>query len=186
MSRRIGVRGSIVGRHSTSGSYGWLLGLIVLIVAPLFLLFAPKPCDHEEVLRYYFSTDDSTVHNDVCGFCTKCDTRLTPYSLFQGELVDKSYLAALKEHSDGSEIIPGEYYTVTATVPLGYMGYEGTMGLACEVENEDFLIRFNAAFRGEFKEQISLIEEGQEITFRGRFNDTGCGFTDCELLSEVG
>ena len=154
----------------------------IAIVIGLVFVLTPEKCEHEEVVRYYFSTDDTVVQNSVCRYCTKCDERLTPYTLFQGELVDKSYLQTIVEHSDGSEIIPGEYYTVTATVPLGYMDM---LGLTCEVENEDYLVRFNAVFRSEFKEQMSLIEAGQEITFRGRFNDKGCSFTDCELLSEV-
>ena len=181
MHRRCGVRGTCIG-SSSIGKSAWLLGLIVLICTPMFLLFPSEKCEHREVTRYYFSTDDSMVHNSVCGFCTKCRTRLTPYSLFQGELVDKSYITAMQEHSDGSEIIPGEYYTVTAIVPLGFMG---SVGLACEVENEDFSVRFTAVFRAEYIEQIKLIEEGQEITFRGRFNDKGCGFTDCELLNNI-
>ena len=180
MSRRIGVRGCGISRYSSGGKASWLLGLIVLLATPLFLLFPPEKCEHEEVIRYHFSTDDTMVHNSACGYCTKCDTRLTEYSLFQGELVDKSYLEAIKEHSDGSEIIPGEYYTVTATVPLGFIG---SGGLVCEVENEEFLVRFSAAFRAEFIEQIKSMEKGQEITFRGRFYDTGCSFTDCEIVS---
>ena len=157
--------------------------LFLCILSPiLFLIVAtPEKCEHQEVTRYYFSTDDSVVHNSVCGFCTKCRTRLTPHSLFQGELVDKSYLTAMQEHSDGSEIIPGEYCTVTARVPLGFMG---SGGLACEVENEDYLVRFTAVFRAECIAQVELIEEGQEITFRGRFADRGCSFTDCELISD--
>jgi hypothetical protein len=50
------------------------------------------------------------------------------------------------------------------------------------VENENFIVGFNVEFREEFREQIKLTEEGAEITFRGRFYDVGCGFTDCELI----
>ena len=178
MRRRYGIRGTCVG-SSSMGKYSWLLGLLVLIVAPFLLLFPPEKCEHEEVTRYYFSSDDSMVHNSVCSYCTKCDTRLSPYSLFQGELVDKSYLQVMVDHSDDSEMIPGEYYTVTAVAPLGFMD---SVGITCEVENEEFLVRFSAAFRAEFKEQLGAIEKGQEITFRGRFYETGCRFTDCELI----
>jgi hypothetical protein len=93
--------------------------------------------------------------------------------------VDKSYLEAIKEHSDGNEILPGEYYTVTATVPMGLSGI-------CEVENEDYIVRFHVAFNDEFIELVNSIDDDAEITFRGRFYDTGCGFTDCELLSISG
>ena len=228
MSRRCGVRRTCIG--SAHGNDSWILGFLVVVGIPLFLLLnhpwifwlvyvpltaiiitsmvlffkkggcgmviiallasitiiivtmvvcIPPKCEHKVVTRYSFSMDDSMVHNNVCSYCAKCDTRLTPYSLFQGELVDKSYLEAIQDNSDGSEILPGEYYTVTARVPLGFMD---SIGLTCEVENEDFLLRFSVVFRAEFKEQLSLIEKGQEITFRGRFSDEGCYFTDCELI----
>lgn len=161
------------------GNFILALMILFIMLVAFVIVATPEPCEHKEVTRYFFSTDGS--NNSVCGFCTKCRTRLTPHSLFQGELVDKSYLTAMQEHSDGSEIIPGEYCTVTARVPLGFMG---SGGLACEVENEDYLVRFKAVFRAECIEQVKLIEEGQEITFRGRFADRGCSFTDCELISD--
>lgn len=157
----------------------------ICILSPIIFLivFTPEPCEHEEVTRYVFADYDSSAMSDVCGYCRKCDERLTTYSLFKGELVDKSYLEAIREHSDADEIIPGEYYTVTVTVPLGFYGYgSDTVWLTCEVENEDFIVRFSAEFREEFKEQVSSIQKGEEITFRGRFYDVGCGFTDCELI----
>lgn len=159
--------------------------IIVCILIPILLLISltPEKCEHEEVRRYVFTSPDSTVHSSVCGYCNKCETRLTTYSLFKGELVDKSYLSALIEHSDASEIVPGEYYTVTASVPLGFYGYSSdTLWLTCEVENDDFVVRFSAVFREEFKDQVRSIQEGDIITFRGRFYDEGCGFTDCELI----
>ena len=143
-------------------------------------------CEHDEVLRYVFTEQGSTAYSSVCGFCNKCNSRLSTYSLFKGELVDKSYLEAIKEHSGSKDILPGEYYTVTATVPLGFYGYTSeTVWLTCEVKNEDFIVRFHVEFRDEFKEQVRSIQEGQEITFRGRFYDTGVGFADCELI-EIG
>ena len=162
--------------------------LMSVITACIFLpilfliLFTPAKCEHEEVTRYVFSSDDSMAHSSACGYCTKCDTRLTSYFLFQGELVDKSYLSALVEHSDASEIVPGEYYTVTASVPLGFYGTSNAVWLTCEVENDDFIVRFSAEFQEEFKDQIRSIQEGDTITFRGRFYDEGCRFTDCELI----
>ena len=154
-----------------------LISVVTLLGMVLVVMFSAstEKCEHQVVTRYFFSTDDSTMHHSACRYCTKCDTRLTEHSLFQGELVDKSYLEAIKEHSDGSEIIPGEYYTVTATVPLGFIG-------TCEVENEDFIVRFDVDFRDEFVLDDPL-ENGTEITFRGRFYDKGCGFTDAELIS---
>lgn len=160
----------------------FLIGIAIIIGVLIFA--TPEKCEHEEVTRFHFTTDTPVVRNSVCGYCKKCDTRLTSYSLFQGDLVDKSYRQAIVDHSDGSEMASGEYYTVTATVPLGFIGDGiGSIGLTCEVENEDFIVRFDAEFREEFKEAVMSIEEGEEITFRGRFYDNGCGFTDCELVS---
>lgn len=165
----------------------WILTVSVIFLAVVIVLtiaLTPPKCEHEEVTRYVFTTEGSTAHSSVSRYCKKCDERLTPNSLFKGELVDKSYLNALKEHSDGSEIVPGEYYTVTATVPLGFYGYTSdTVFLTCEVRNEDFIVRFNVEFKDEFNELVRSIEDDAEITFRGRFYDKGCGFTDCEVLS---
>ena len=49
-------------------------------------------------------------------------------------------------------------------------------------EIEDFILFFNAEFREGYGEQVRLIQDGDTITFRGRFYDKGCGFTDCELI----
>jgi hypothetical protein len=96
-------------------------------------------------------------------------------------------LELLKEHSDGDEIVPGEYYTVTATVTLVTLnsydeGRFWTVRVGCKLRNEDILLGFSVDFRKEFWDQVDLLEEGDEITFRGKFYDEGCGFTDSELL----
>ena len=69
---------------------------------------------------------------------------------------------------------------------LGFTAYSSnTVWLNCKVENKEFTVCFNVEFRNEFKEAVRLVEEGETITFRGRFYDEGCGFTDCELLERV-
>ena len=165
--------------------------LTSVIIACIFLpvlfliLFTPEKCEHEEVTRYVFTSYDSTAHSNVSGYCRKCDAKLTTNSIFQGELVDKSYLTALIEHSDASEIVPGEYYTIMASVPLGFYAYSSdNVWLNCKVENEDFIVLFNVEFREEFEERVRLIQEGETITFRGRFYDEGCGFTDSVLIDD--
>ena len=161
------------------------ISLICLALPILFLIiFTPKPCEHNDtVTRYVFSSEDCVAKSSAAEFCRDCDSRITGYSLFEGTLVDQSYLEAIKEHSDGSEIVPGEYYTVNATVPLGYYGYgSNSLWLTCEVENADYIIRFNVEFKEEYRELVESVEEGEEITFRGRFYDKGCEFTDCELI----
>lgn len=179
MSRRIGVRGTCIGRRSIEIN-GWVLGLLVLIAFPIMLLFPTDKCEHEDLVKiYWFTADDTPWENsNVCQYCKECGER-AKYSYFRGTLVDQSYLTAITEHSDSNEIIPGEYYTITAIVPSGY---NGVMKLKCRVENEKFIVDFSAKFREEFREQLQSIGSGREITFRGRFYDQGCGFTDAELI----
>ena len=160
------------------------LVLVCVLLPILFLIvFTPEPCEHEKaVTRYSFTSYDSTAHSDVSEYCRDCDKKFQR-QLFKGTPIDQSYLSAIKEHSDGSEIVPREYYTVTAIVPLGYYEYiSDKVRLNCMVENEDFIVGFSVEFREEFVELVKSVEKGEEITFRGRFYDTGCGFTDCELI----
>ena len=160
--------------------------IFLAVVVALTIAFTPPKCEHEEVMKYEFASNNSTERSNASRYCTKCDKRISTYSLFKGELVDKSYLRAIVDHSDGSEIKPGEYYTVTAIVTQADYGYGlyNTPNVCCKLENEDFIIYLDVEFREEFAEAVDLIIEGQEITFRGRFYDEGCGFTDCELIIE--
>lgn len=156
----------------------------ILIVVLLLIAFTPDKCEHEDMVTWYVLHTDDTTDNTVRPYCRDCGEAFQ-YQLFKGELVDKSYLSAIIEHSDGSEIVPGEYYTVTATAPLGFTGYgSDVVVLTCDVENEEFKVRFGARFREEFKEAVRSVEKGDVITFRGRFSDKGCGFTDCELITK--
>lgn len=178
----------LTGRGAHIGSFIAALAILVVMVVALVIVATPEKCEHEDVVqRYVFARDDSTQYSTVQPYCADCGESLATHSYFKGELVDKSYLQALVEYSDGNEIVAGEYYTVTATVPLGFYGYTSdTVFLTCEVENEGFIVRFNAEFREEFKELVESVEEGEEVTFRGRFYEKGCRFTDCELLSRSG
>jgi hypothetical protein len=139
----------------------------------------------EEVTMYSFTAYNSAAHSYKRNQCKTCGERLSYDTLIKGTLDDQSYLEAIKEHSDGSEIIPGEYYTITATVPMGFYGYgSNTLFLTCEVGNEEIIVRFNVEFREEFREMVRSVEKGDKITFRGKFYDKGCGFTDCELIDK--
>ena len=165
--------------------------LCIALIILFLVIFTPTPCEHNDVVKMYsFASQDSTAYSDVRDYCRDCETRFQ-YHLIKGVLVDRSYLSAIQEHSDTGEILSGEYYTVTATVPLGFYGYgSDKLWLNCKVENEAFIVFFNVEFREDFRELVELIEEGQTITFRGKFyegngkfHDGVCGFTDCELIS---
>ena len=156
--------------------------IVIVIVA--LVIFTPAPCDHEEVgTRYVFASYDEVQQSSVNEYCKECRDRTSYHSLFEGTPKDTSYLKAIQEHSDGSEILPEQYYTVTATAPLGYYGSSNDkLKLVCQVENDDFIVRFSLEFREEFIAQIKSIEDGDIVIFRGRFYAEGCGFTDCELI----
>ena len=161
----------------------WIILLIIIIVIVITVSY--DQCEHEDTATMYtFAHYDSSQYSDVRPCCRDCGKRFQ-YKLFKGELADQSYLGAIVEHSDGSEILKGEYYTVTAVAPIGYYGYgDERVMLTCEVENNEYIVRFTAEFREEFRGAVSSVEEGDTITFRGRFYDKGCGFTDCELITE--
>ena len=181
----IAVVNFLTGRRGHIGNLLMVLVVFLAMIVAIVVVATPEPCEHEVITRYVFTSYDNmeNEHSTICDYCKKCDDRLTRHERFQGELVDKSYLSAIIEHSDDGEIVPGEYYTVTVTVPLGFYGYTSdTVWLTCEVKNADFIVRFSVEFREEFKELVEAVEKGEEITFRGRFYDKGCGFTDSELI----
>lgn len=162
-------------------------GCIVLVIV-LLIVLTPKQCDHEDTRMFYsFASENSTASSYVKEICNECGESITRPGLFKGTLVDQSYLEVIREHSDGSEILVGEYYTVTAIVTLADYSSVDKPSINCKVENEDYIVSFNAEFREEFAEAVyyESLEEGDTITFRGRFYDVGCGFTDCELVDEV-
>ncbi len=161
-----------------------LIGLCLFLPIVFLIVFTPEKCDHEDMATIYsFSDYDSTASSYTRPYCRDCGEKFQ-YTNFKGTPIDQSYLEAIQEHSDGSEIVPGRYYTVTATVPLGYYAYGSkTVWLNCRVENEEYIVGFNVEFRNEFKDLVSSVQDGDEITFRGRFYDEGCGFVDCVLIN---
>ena len=160
-----------------------MIALFAIIVVLLIVSYSDQ-CEHEDLVTWYSIASDDFSYSTVRPYCRDCGEAFQ-YKSFKGELVDKSYLSAIIEHSDGSELVPGEYYTVTATAPLGFTAYgSDVVALTCQAENEDFRLRFGVVFREEYKERVRAVKEGEEITFRGKFNDKGCGFSDCELLTK--
>ena len=159
------------------------VALICISIPILFLiLFTPEPCEHEMGKIFAFQFQESTANSNITPFCKKCN-HYFGYSLFRGTPEDSSYLEVIKAHIGEDEIIGGEYYTVTAIVTLADYNADKAR-ISCKVQNEDVIVGFSVEFKGEFEDALNLIQEGDEITFRGRFYDTGCGFTDCELIVE--
>lgn len=136
---------------------------------------------HEHGKIFSFQPKGSTAPSNVKPFCESGECRNLGYTLFRGTPNDLSYLGAIEEHSDGSGMIGGEYYTVTATVVLADYDFTKTR-VRCQVQSDNIIVNFSVEFRDGFEESVALVDEGDEITFRGRFYDEGCGFTDSELI----
>lgn len=162
-----------------------VIAVCLILIIGVLMIGESLRCEHEDMVTMvvFASYTDISGTSHTRQVCRECGEAFS-YQNFQGELADKSYLSAIKEHSDGIELIPGEYYTVKATVPLGFYGHSSKrVWLTCQVENDEYRVRFSVEFREEFREAVSLVEDKETITFRGRFYDQGCGFTDCELIN---
>lgn len=155
----------------------------VFIIIILLVVLTPK-CKHEETgMMFSFASQNSTAYSYKRPYCKECG-EVFSYTNFKGTPNDLSYLDAIKERSDSDEIVGGEYYTVTAVVTLGDYNYGSKrVSVQCKIENEDVKVGFTIDFKEEFGDAVKLLKKGDEITFRGRYYDIGCGFTDCELIS---
>ena len=151
-----------------------------VVIGIVVVACIPEPCEHETIKIFYFTDKDSFGSSSFRRFCPKCHTYFSSGN-FRGTPNDPSYLEAIKAHSDGEEFIGGKYYTISATVNHHYDNSYRTR-IQCEVRGEGVMVKFYAEFREEFNDAVALLDTGDEITFRGRFYDTGCGFTDCELI----
>lgn len=138
--------------------------------------------EHKIGKRFVFQFQGSTAASYVKRFCEH-PGHFYVASLFRGTPNDLSYLDVIAEYSDSDEIVWGEYYTMTATIVHGDYDYFKTR-INCEVQSDDIIVYFSVEFRGEFEEAVGLLTEGDQVVFRGRFYDEGCGFTDCELITE--
>lgn len=157
---------------------------IVLLIIGAIVITGNNQCEHEDTrMLFVFHTEDGKSYKRPC--CKECYEQLKRTE-FRGTPEDTSYLSLIQEHSNSTEMVGGEYYTVTAKVSLEDYEPRKTR-IRCRLENEEVIVVFLVDFRDEFEEAVGVIEEGDEITFRGRFYNQGCGFTDCELVvSEVG
>lgn len=143
-----------------------------------------KPKDeHKHVKIFSFQFQGSTASSYVKPWCKSGRCYNLGYTLFRGTPSDLSYLDVIKEHIGVDEIVGGEYYTVTAIISVADYNFQKTR-ISCKLQNEDIIVGFSVEFRDEFEDAVSLLDEGDEVTFRGRYYDEGCGFTDCELITE--
>lgn len=132
------------------------------------------------IKMFSFQFENSTAVSHLEPRCKNCN-HYFGYTAFRGTPKDLSYLELVKQNIDERNIKAGEYYTMRAVVSLEDYDVNRTR-IRCKVESDNTIVGFSVEFREGFEEQISLLQKGDEITFRGRLYDNGFGWTDCELL----
>ena len=154
---------------------GMVIGIIALVSS------IPEPCRHNDGWREEYSFYSQTEQRSCIGYkkryCKKCDYTNDIITYFYDTPKDTSYLDLICEHSDGDELVDGDYYTMRAIVTRNYV-----YGINCKVENENIVVYFSVDFLEESKDALELIEEGDEITFRGKFVRVSCDWTACKLI----
>ena len=156
--------------------------IIMVIAIILIVVFvAPGRCEHDAMVKLFsFQFENSTAMSTIKPYCNDCN-QYFGHTYFRGNPNDTSYLEALRENSDSDEIVAGEYYTITAIVTFADY-YTHEKRIRCEVQSGNIRVDFSVEFQGEYEEAVGLLKAGDEITFHGRYYDTGCGFTDSELI----
>lgn len=155
----------------------------LLSVLAILIIFTPPKCEHEEMGKIFsFQFQNSTAMSSIKPFCENCNNYFG-YTHFRGTPNDTSYLEVVKELIDSDEVIGGEYYTMTATLTVPDHEVDKTR-IRCKIEKENIIVSFSVQFREEFEESVGLLQEGDEVTFRGKLYDEGFGWTDCELLNK--
>ena len=136
---------------------------------------------HEHSKLFVFQPQGSTAASYVKPICESGEHYYLGYTLFDGTPDDLSYLEVVKTCCEAERIIGGEYYTITATVELADYDLAKTR-IRCAVRSGNISVNFSVEFKDEYEESVGELREGDEVIFRGRFYDEGCGFTDCELI----
>ena len=158
------------------------IGVIALVISFLVKVFTPN-CYHDNI-RYEYSVwtpNNGGYQWYKKHYCKDCGTyRGITYLHTNSE--DSSCLSVLREHIDADELIDGEYYTLTAIVV--FANYGTNTSVTCKVQDDDITVHLSVDFREEFKDAVSysVLESGDEITFRGKFDGIGWKWTDCELI----
>ena len=138
--------------------------------------------EHIEGKNFSFQFQGSTAASYVKTFCND-PGHVHIASTFRGTPNDLSYLDAIRDHSDSEQILWGEYYTITAIVALADHDINRTR-VNCYVRSNNVIVSFSVEFQDGFEELVGMYDEGDVITFRGKFYDEGCGFTDAILITE--
>ena len=172
-------------RYSRKSTGPDILALIILffIVAPISGYICRHECKHEQKYLDYSFGEEADSMNNVTLICSNCGHSFRIYNGLKGLPVDTSLLSAFDGCISPAEIEPGGYYTVTAVAPIDFSQLEDEPVLNLRVKNDGYEVNFHARFKDEYFDLIQKNKKDEQITFYGRFFDTGCGFYDCELIN---
>ncbi len=166
----------------TSSFFGVILTVAAILTVVLFWVKFTA-CEHpESVKRYSFYSENNMQYDYMAVYCKECNEKLRSET-FADTPKDLSYLEVVRTLVGEDGPVAGEYYLVTATVLSDY-SQSGSPYVRCKVENDSVSVFFTVDFKEEFDEAVREIEEGDTITFYGRYYESGCGFADCELIVE--
>ena len=154
--------------------------ICVILFISLGLIFK---CDHTRVIEVFtFQPENSRALSYSKSYCDECRKCLHT-ALFQGSPTNESYIDAVEEHCGDKSFVKGEYDIVKAEV-LSKNYNSSQAKIRCTIKHGDVQANFSVVFKGEYKEAVSLLETGDEITFYGKSALTGLSWTDCELITE--
>lgn len=157
-------------------------GIILSIVMILLLGMAVK-CDHNNIIEVYsFQPENSTAMSYVKSFCEDCGQRFH-LTLFRDAAPDEKYIDVIEEHCKDEIFVKGEYNTIMATVTVLDYDAQKTK-INCSVQQDGVEVYFSVAFKEEYEETVSLLQVGDEITFRGKSASMGLSWTDCEIITD--
>lgn len=169
-------------RTLTSSFFSVILTVAAILTVALFWVKFTA-CEHPETeKRYTFISENSMQYSYMSVHCKECDEKLSSQT-FVGTPEDLSYLDVIRTLVGEDGPVAGEYYRATATVVLGCHLSEKPY-VRCKAESNDVSVVFTVDFKEESDEAVREIEEGETITFYGRYYESGCGFADCELIVE--
>ena len=157
----------------------WMIVAIMLLLLVAFLL----RCEHDnKITTFVFQYENSTTASYVKTTCEGCNQTFSR-TLFRGTPPDSSYIKAVEEHTGDKMFVSGEYDTIRAkVVSIDYFSPKTEIG--CCVQTGNCHVHFPVEFKNEFEESVSLLQEGDEITFYGKSSLTGLSWTDCEIVTK--
>lgn len=158
-----------------------LFGAMFLGIVFCLLLGFALQCEHENMIKVFsFQSENSTAMSDIKTLCDECGNTFSLVG-FRGTPSDTSYVDVINEHCKDKKFVSGEYDTIKATVVFPDCDALKTK-IQCVVQQGDVEVYFTAMFKGEYEDAVSLIQKGDEITFRGKSSAKGLSWSDCELI----